>query len=211
MLDVTSNNAYLRCWNAPADTAANHQIDLGSTAGDSFITFSPNGAERMRIDADGQVLVRRTADYDGSNLYCLQVGDGTVDNHSNTLELNQTATTNRYFVIVTNPNGAIGSIQGSGTTTTYNTTSDYRLKEDLRDFNGLDLISKIPVYDFKWKLDDTRSYGVIAHELAEVLPNAVAGEKDDKEMQQADYSKLVPVLLKSIQELEARVKELENK
>ena len=67
------------------------------------------------------------------------------------------------------------------------------------------------MYDFKWKSDNKRNYGVIAHELQEIIPQAVVGEKDDKEMQQADYSKLVPVLLKSIQELEARVKELENK
>ena len=67
------------------------------------------------------------------------------------------------------------------------------------------------MYDFKWKSDGERSYGAMAHELQEIIPQVVVGEKDDKEMQQADYSKLVPVLLKSIQELEARVKELENK
>ena len=206
MLDVTSNNAHLRCWNAPADTSANHQIDLGSTAGDSFITFSPNNTEMMRIDSAGRVGISKTPTTTYESTLQIETHNG-----SNTLELNQTATTNRYFVIVTNPNGAIGSIQGSGTTTTYNTTSDYRLKEDLRDFNGLDLISKIPVYDFKWKLDDTRSYGVIAHELAEVLPNAVAGEKDDKEMQQADYSKLVPILLKATQEQQEIIEDLKKR
>ena len=66
------------------------------------------------------------------------------------------------------------------------------------------------MYDFKWKADDSRSYGVMAHELEEVLPQAVIGEKDGEEMQQVDYSKLVPILLKSIQELEDRVKELEK-
>ena len=73
------------------------------------------------------------------------------------------------------------------------------------------MVSKIPVYDFKWKTNESRSYGVMAHELQEVLPDAVVGEKDAEEMQGVDYSKLTPILLKAIQELEARVKELENK
>ena len=104
-----------------------------------------------------------------------------------------------------------GSISVSGTTTSFNTSSDYRLKEDLQDFAGLDMVSKIPVYDFKWKTDKSRSYGVMAHELEEVLPQAVNGNKDAEEMQSVDYSKIVPLLVKSIQELEARLKILENK
>ena len=117
-----------------------------------------------------------------------------------------------------NPNGAVGKIQTSGFATLFTTSSDYRLKEDLQDFNGLDKVSKIPVYDFKWKIDDTRSYGVIAHELQEVLPDAVSGDKDDEQMQGVDYSKIVPLLVKSIQELKAdndilksKIETLENK
>jgi hypothetical protein len=89
-------------------------------------------------------------------------------------------------------------------------SSDYRLKEDLKDFAGLDMVSKIPVYDFKWKSDESRSYGVMAHELQEVLPDAVTGEKDAEEMQGVDYSKIVPLLVKSIQELNAKVEMLEK-
>lgn len=73
------------------------------------------------------------------------------------------------------------------------------------------MVSKISVYDFKWKSDENRSYGVMAHELQEVLPNAVSGDKDAEEMQGVDYSKIVPLLVKSIQELEAKIKILENK
>ena len=51
----------------------------------------------------------------------------------------------------------------------------------------------------------------MAHELQEVLPQAVIGEKDEEKMQGVDYSKIVPLLIKSIQELEAKVKELESK
>ena len=66
------------------------------------------------------------------------------------------------------------------------------------------------MYDFKWKVDGSRSYGAIAHELEEVLPQAVSGEKDGEEMQQADYSKIVPLLVKSIQELKSEVDELKK-
>ena len=72
-------------------------------------------------------------------------------------------------------------------------------------------MDKINVYNFAWKKDKSRAYGVKAHELEKVLPQAVNGEKDAAEMQQVDYSKLVPVLLKSIQELQERIKQLENK
>jgi hypothetical protein len=53
--------------------------------------------------------------------------------------------------------------------------------------------------------------GVIAHELQEVLPYAVQGEKDGKDMQGVDYSKIVPILVKAIQELKAEIDELKNK
>jgi hypothetical protein len=110
-----------------------------------------------------------------------------------------------------NPNGLVGTISTSGSTTSYNTSSDYRLKEDLKDFNGLEMISNIPVYDYKWKVDESRSYGVMAHELQEVLPNAVSGEKDAEEMQGVDYSKIVPLLIKSIQELKEEIEILKKK
>jgi hypothetical protein len=54
-------------------------------------------------------------------------------------------------------------------------------------------------------------YGVIAHELQEVLPYSVTGEKDAEDMQSVDYSKIVPILVKAIQELIAKVNALEAK
>jgi hypothetical protein len=107
----------------------------------------------------------------------------------------------------------VGSIVCNNASTTYNTTSDYRLKEDLKDFNGLNKISAIKVYDFKWKSNEERTNGVLAHELAEVLPYAVHGEKDglgrdgNPSYQGVDYSKIVPSLVKAIQELNTKFEE----
>ena len=127
------------------------------------------------------------------------------------LEMASSSTVAGNLLVFYNPNGAVGNIQISGSSTSYNTSSDYRLKEDLKDFNGLEMVSNIPVYDYKWKADESRSFGVMAHELQEVLPNAVSGEKDAEEMQGVDYSKIVPLLIKSIQELTEKVEMLESK
>ena len=109
---------------------------------------------------------------------------------------------------------SIGSISYNGTITSYNSTSDYRLKEDLKDYNALSIISKLKTYDFKWKEAQVRDYGMMAHELQEVLPSYVIGQKDeiDKDgnikAQGVDYSKIVPILVKAIQELSAELNDL---
>ena len=106
----------------------------------------------------------------------------------------------------------MGSItrNGSANSVSFNTGSDYRLKEDLKDFNALNLINNIKAYDYKWKDVDQRDYGFVAHELKEILPNVVTGEKDGEIMQGVDYSKLTPVLLKAIQELKAEIETLKT-
>ena len=124
---------------------------------------------------------------------------------------NSNRPTQQFFQDFRYNGGQIGTILGNNTSVSYNTSSDYRLKEDLKDFAGLDMVSKIKMYDFKWKSDESRSYGVMAHELQEVLPDAVSGEKDAEEMQGVDYSKIVPLLVKSIQELKAEIELLKNK
>jgi len=105
-------------------------------------------------------------------------------------------------------------VDGACNATAFNTTSDYRLKEDYQSFNGLDIIDNINVYDFKWKDKENkigkRAYGVKAHELNAVVTSAVTGEKDATDMQTVDYSKLVPILIKSIQELKAEIEILKG-
>jgi len=124
------------------------------------------------------------------------------------------------FIVFNRPSVfSMGSItrNGSANSVSYNTGSDYRLKEDLKDFNALDLVNNITAYDYKWKDVEQRDYGFIAHELKQTLPNVVTGEKDGEKMQGVDYSKLTPVLLKAIQEqqeiindLKSRIEQLEN-
>ena len=114
-------------------------------------------------------------------------------------------------VSFTNGIQEVGWISYTGSNgVSYNSASDYRLKEDLQDFNGLDKISKIKMYDYKWKSGNDRSYGAMAHELQEIIPYAVSGEKDGEDMQGVDYSKIVPLLVKSIQEQQKQIEELKQ-
>jgi hypothetical protein len=122
-----------------------------------------------------------------------------------------------------NPNGVVGSISTSASATAYNTSSDYRLKEDVQPMVGsVDRLMALKPVNFAWKVDGSRVDGFLAHEAQEVVPEAVTGEKDavDKhgkpEYQGIDQSKLLPVVVAALQEalqkieaLEARVAALE--
>ena len=186
-----------------ADYDANH------TSVDSNIIFKTDNTERMRINSVGDVLFGTQGLPNGTSVYGSAFQKSTVDRMI--LRMASSITGAAGLIDFFNPNGQVGYIATSGTATLYVTSSDYRLKEDLQDFAGLDMVSKIPVYDFKWKTDEGRSYGVMAHELKEVLPDAVSGEKDainedgSINPQGVDYSKIVPLLVKSIQELKAEV------
>ena len=134
------------------------------------------------------------------------------------------------FIQFQDSDGNIGEISGDLNTTTYATSSDYRLKEDYKDIvDATGTINQLKLYDFAWKRNiNKRSMGVIAHEAQEIVPTAITGvkdamttkdytdengEKQTKEVikaQCADYSKFVPLLLKSIQELSAKVTALEK-
>jgi len=112
----------------------------------------------------------------------------------------------RYALYITNGSSDIvGNISFTSAAVSYNTTSDYRLKEDLKEIKALEKVSAIKVYDFKWKASDDRMDGFLAHELQEVLPYAVTGQKDAEQMQGVDYSKLVPILVKGMQEQQCTI------
>ena len=195
-------------------TSAINAVDDGASSA-TGLTFSTGNSstltEKMRITSAGDFIFNtgssslQTYPTQGSN----QVNAGG-STYFSIGHITGSSNGNLYMGFGYNGTG-IGSITQNGTTgVSYNTSSDYRLKEDLKDFAGLDMVSKIPVYDFKWKTDESRSYGVMAHEIQEVLPDAVTGEKDAEDMQSVDYSKIVPLLVKSIQELTAKVEMLEK-
>jgi hypothetical protein len=186
------------------------QVD-GASDDLSYVSIAgKSGGNVLRVYGTGAT---DSAPSNGFNAFQATVSGGSI------CYLSTNATTSdlsAYFQV-----GAVfaGSISHpTSSTTSYNTSSDYRLKADLKQFDGLDKLMKIKMYDFAWKNGEGRALGVIAHELSEVLPTAVTGEKDGEEIQAVDYSKLVPILTKAIQEqqehiqkLVLRIEELEGK
>ena len=93
-------------------------------------------------------------------------------------------------------------------TVVYSTTSDYRLKDNVRTLDGLALVNMLSPVEFNWTGTSTDVGGFLAHEVAEVLPHLVEGPKDGPDMQQMDNIGLIPYLVAAVQELTARVEEL---
>jgi hypothetical protein len=189
------------------DSSGNAYLIQRENATMNFLT---NGTERMRISSGtggGTVLIGRTVSPGSSYTLAVQEAMAMYINANGNNMVN-------FF----NQSGTyVASIVINSSTVSYGTGSDYRLKEDLKDFDGLSLLSKIKFYDFKFKEEGDRMTGVIAHELQEVVPYAVSGQKDevDKEgnnkIQNVDYSKLVSIQGRAIQQLEERIKQLEAK
>ena len=109
-----------------------------------------------------------------------------------------------------------GQITSNQYGTQYTSSSDYRLKDDVQDIsNATSRLKTLKPVNFKWAGTELRQDGFLAHEVSEIVPNAVSGEKDavdsngNAEYQGIDESKLVPLLVKTIQELEARITALE--
>ena len=104
--------------------------------------------------------------------------------------------------------GFIGVTLGG---TSYNSSSDYRLKQNIDGLTGaVARVKQLLPKRFQWKEDPTYTVdGFLAHEAADVVPESVTGEKDGKEMQVMDNSKLVPLLTAALKEIVSRVEVLE--
>jgi hypothetical protein len=141
---------------------------------------------------------------------------GTGSNHVVEVDLNSTNAL--YGIMFTNPNGTVGNITVSGSATAYNTSSDYRLKENVSySFDATTRLKKLKPARFNFIADaDSTVDGFLAHEVAEVVPEAITGTKDEVDdegkpvMQGIDQGKLVPLLVKTILELETRITALEG-
>ena len=220
--DSGSSNARLLAYDRNA--SAYRQMDFNA----SQHTFQTSGTERCRINSSGQVLVSdvtRTYGNTSSPLYSA----GNSDQTSGAMPLELAVASGsggfRYLAGFSNVSGFIGSISVSGSTTSYNTTSDYRLKENVTPLSGAaNRLAQIPVHRFNFISDpDTTVDGFLAHEVQAIVPEAVHGEKDainadgKPEYQGIDQSKLVPLLTAALQEalteiesLKARVAALEG-
>jgi hypothetical protein len=184
--------------------------------------FGTNNILRMTLNASGNlILASRTGSATGQ----LQVGRTANTGATNAYLVVAAAAAEPYPVGVRGESASqgmiafydsadtvVGSITKTVSTVAYNTSSDYRLKENIAPMTGsLDTVAKLKPVTYNWKADGSDGRGFIAHELAEVIPDCVTGEKDavDAEgnpvYQGIDTSFLVATLTSAIQELKAIV------
>ena len=172
--------------------------------------------QAMTLDASGRLLVGQT----GTGLQAARSmawqgsGEGTLYLSHSTSDTNGDA-----FVKFGYNAGQIGSITQNGTTAVaYNTSSDYRLKENVTPVpNGITRLLQLKPSRFNFIADPDRTVdGFIAHEVQATVPEAITGEKDAVDddgkpvYQGIDQSKLVPLLTAALQEAIARIETLET-
>lgn len=232
-------------------TASDQYYDIGRDYTDGYCWFygaqtgvysgfkwATGGSERMRIASNGDLLVGTTTAFNNGK-QCIAFNSAA---HVG-IALNQTNANNSGTFLNFTQNGTtIGYISGNATTTTYATSSDYRLKEDwVAVADALTRVNALKPVNFAWKADGSRVDGFLAHELAEVVPEAVTGTKDAMRdegyevtpavldadgavvtpavmgtrsvpaYQGIDQSKLVPLLTAALQEALAEITSLKSR
>jgi hypothetical protein len=193
--------------NGASDTsyAGANSVNIGSIT-NNVVGFITNNTERARIDTDGNLLVARTSVVNQGRISVDMLGGTNVG-----LSVVNTngGNTGNFCNFARSDTTVIGAIQQNGASAvTYSTSSDYRLKEDIAPMTGaLAKVALLKPCTYKWKVDGSDGQGFIAHELAEVVPQCVTGEKDavDAEgnpvYQGIDTSFLSATLAAAIQEL----------
>ena len=164
-----------------------------------------DGQKRVVLDNSGNLLVGKTSDVNTANGITLRPDGGARFTSAGTGAFVQLA----FFR--NGSAGEVGSISTTSSATSYVTSSDQRLKENIADADDAgSKIDAIQVRKFDWKVDGShQDYGMVAQELQVVAPEAVSAPEDPEEMMGVDYSKLVPMMLKEIQSLRARINALE--
>jgi len=226
---TTSGGGIVQVQNSDASVSANFFCNniagyIGTGTSHPLL-FRINSSEAARIDASNNLLIN------GTSLFAPGTSTGgkfqvfasstastagmIVQNTGNGLGFTNNSGTANYNAIIFANDGATSSYCGgvsvSGTTTSFNTTSDYRMKENVSPItSGLSVISALNPVDYTWTSTQEKGEGFIAHELQEIIPLSVNGVKDAVDVngkpkyQSVDYSKIVVHLVAAVKELSAK-------
>ena len=222
-IDAASSNQPILRFLAAATESARIFSPINESANQLAFATGSAATERMRIDSSGRLLVNITAPlYRNEEKFAVYGAATFKSNASGLPPVNVLADPGSagYLILFYNNGGTsgVGYINTDGSTTSYNTSSDYRLKENAVPITaGLATLNLLKPVAYDWINSKLRGEGFIAHELQEVIPLAVTGEKDavdddgNIKPQGVDYSKIVVHLVAAIQELSAKVTALESK
>lgn len=185
---------------------ASNRIDVRYDGLDIYggaFRFLIAGTEKMRLGTGGRTTYNGSSTANGHGNYV-----GEVGSNSKAISFEHT-----------NGGGEVGSITTGSSSTAFNTSSDYRLKENVDyTWDATTRLKQLKPARFNFIIDETNTLvdGFLAHEVSSIVPEAITGDKDavdsdgNPEYQGIDQSKLVPLLVKTIQELEARITTLEG-
>ena len=189
-----------------------------NSAGNGHLILQENGTERIRIHAtkNNVKIGENTSTLYGDAPLIVERQESSNDS---VIRTRHPSTNSRYHIDFFNSSGSQGNITVTSSAVQFNSTSDYRLKENIvTDWDATTRLKQLKPSRFNFKTDKDKTVeGFLAHEVSDVVPQAVMGKKDavDKdgnpEHQSMDASKLIPLLVKTIQELEERISSLESK
>jgi hypothetical protein len=172
------------------------------------------GSERMRIDSSGNLLVGTTESpatllTDGYQGFGISGGGYLVSTRfNNPSAYFKRENSDGHVVQFLRDASVVGSVTVTTSATTFNTSSDARLKDVTGKARGLEVINKLNPVAYNWKVDGKSDEGLIAQEVLDIVPNAVSGSEED--MYQMDYSKLVVHLVAGMKEQQAQIEALQS-
>ena len=173
-----------------------------------YFEFHVGGSERLRIMSDGRIAKGRTSAIAGADItheYNSSNGPGLL------IHSTDTSGNAHDQVHFRRNNSKVGSISTTSSGTTYNTTSDIRLKQDIEPLVATDKLMAMNPVSYNWKADPNgpRSMGFIAQEMQEIMPEAVSTGEDD--MMSMDYGRITPILVSALQDAHRKIEQLEQR